>query len=326
MRTSVDDSRTELPPPSTPECKPRANGPRWRWRYLLVLPLMVLLGVAAIAATTAWRAVSVVRPPRVSLDSLDIDAELPGSEQVSFLGPDGVTLAGNFVPPRNGTVIVLVHGLFASRRQLLPEAQLLAEHGYGVLVFDNRAHGASGGAIATWGLRESGDVERAVDFVEQRAQVPAGKVGLLGFSIGGTAVIREAIGDARIGAVVVESTYSSMGGEIAYMFSRYGPFSKLPALWTAQAIGGLDYSELVAEDLVCQLKPRPLLLVYGVGDSDVPREQAERMAKAACSASSLLMLNADSHGGYLGSADATLYADRLLTFFGTALQPASPGG
>lgn len=297
------------------------RGRRWRWRLVLVLPLIVVLGLAAIVASTAWRAVSIVRPPRVSPDSLEIDAELPGSERVSFLAPDGVTLAGNFVPPRNGTLVVLVHGLFASRRQLLPEAQLLAAHGYGVLVFDNRAHGASGGSTATWGQRESGDVARAVDFVQQRAQVPAGKIGLLGFSIGGTAVIREAIDDPRIGGVVVEATYSSMGSEIEQMFSKYGPFSKLPALWTAQALGGLDYSELVAEDLVCQLQPRPLLLVYGSGDSDVPSDQAERMSSAACAPDSLLMLNADTHGGYLDSADATIYADRLVAFFDSALLP-----
>src|SRR5437660_344114 len=220
--------------PSPFKTHPRDARPptvRWRWWVALAVPLIACLAVAAIAVSTAWHAVSVIRPPRVGPDSL-IDSELPGSEPVSFLGPDGVTLMGNFVPPKNGAVIVLVHGLFASRRQLLPEAQVLAEHGYGVLVFDARAHGASGGATATWGQRESGDVERAVDFVQQRAQVPAGKIGLLGFSIGGTAVIREAIGDSRIAATVVEATYASMGGEIEYMFSRYGSLSKLPARWT----------------------------------------------------------------------------------------------
>jgi dipeptidyl aminopeptidase/acylaminoacyl peptidase len=298
---------------------------RWRWGLALALPVIALAVLAAIMATTAWHAVSVVRPPRVGLDSLDIDNELPGSEQVSFLGPDGITLAGNFVPPRNGAVVVLVHGLFASRRQLLPEAQLLAEHGYGVLVFDNRAHGASGGSTATWGLRESGDVERAVDFVQQRAQLPAGKIGLLGFSIGGTAVIREAIGDSRAAAVVVEATYSSMGGEIEFMFSRYGPFSKLPALWTAQVLGGLDYSQLVPENLICRLQPRPVLLIYGSRDSDVPSDQAERMMHAACSPSSLLMIDADTHGGYM-DAEPRTYSDRLIAFFDAALLQAPAAG
>ena len=114
-----------------------------------------------------------------------------------------------------------------------------------------------------------------------------------------------------------------MGSEIEQMFSKYGPFSKLPALWTAQALGGLDYSELVAEDLVCQLQPRPVLLVYGSGDSDVPSDQAQRMSSAVCAPDSLLMVNADTHGGYLDSADATIYADRLVAFFDSALLPGS---
>src|SRR5712691_2778638 len=156
-------------------------------RMLLAVPLVALVAVVGIVVTTAWRTVGVVRPPRSSVDSLEIDRELPESEQVFFLVRDGVTLAGNFVPPKNGAVIVLVHGLFANRQQLLPEARLLAEHGYGVLIFDNRAHGASGGATATWGLHESEDVAKAVDFVQPRTHLSAGRIGLLGLSIGGTA-------------------------------------------------------------------------------------------------------------------------------------------
>lgn len=225
----------------------------------------------------------------------------------------------------NGAVVVLVHGLFVRRRQLLPEAQFLAKHGYGVLVFDNRAHGDSGGSTATWGLRERGNVERAVDFVQQPAEAPAGKIGLLGFSIGGTAVLREAIGDAPVAGVVVEVTYSSMGGEIACMFSKYGPLSELSSLWTAQTLGGLDYAQLVPEDLEWRLKPRPLLLIYGTHDSDVPPAEGQRVANAACQPSSLLMINTDTHGGYL-DAEPDTYSNHLSAFFDVALSPVRPGG
>jgi uncharacterized protein len=295
----------------------RARAVRWPL-LVLAVPLVPLLAILVVAASTAWHAVSVVRPPRLGVDSSEIERELPDSEPVSFLAPDGITLSGNFVPPKNGAVIVLVHGLFANRRQLLPEAQLFAAHGYGVLIYDNRAHGDSGGSTATWGQLESEDARTAVDFVQQRTHVPAGKVGLFGFSIGGTAVLREAIADPRIGATVVESTYSSMGGEIEYMFSRYGPFSKLPALWTARLLGGLDYSQLVPDRLVCSLNSRPLLLVYGSDDSDVPASEGRRMASAACSPTSLVVIQASTHGGFM-EAEGSRYAEALLAFFDRAL-------
>jgi pimeloyl-ACP methyl ester carboxylesterase len=130
--------------------------------------------------------------------------------------------------------------------------------------------------------------------------------------------LREASGDSRIGAVVVESTYTSMAGEIEYMFSRYGPISKLAARWTAQLVGGLDYPQLEPEQLVCSLKSRPLLLVYGTGDFDVPASEADRMAAAACDPSSLLMIDADTHGHFM-AANANMYSQRLLSFFDAAL-------
>jgi pimeloyl-ACP methyl ester carboxylesterase len=287
-------------------------------RMLVAVPLLTLVALVGIVATTAWRTVGVVRPPRSSVDALEIDRELPESEQVTFLADDRVTLAGNFVPPKNGAFIVLVHGLFANRQQLLPEARLIAEHGYGVLIFDNRAHGASGGTTATWGLLESEDVAMAIDFVEQRTHLPPERIGLLGLSIGGTAVLREAVADTRIGAIVVEATYSSMGGEIEYMFGRYGPFSALPALWTAQAVGGLDYPQLVPEELLCALRSRPLLLIYGSDDSDVPIREGRRMADAACRPDALLVINGGRHGGFL-QADAETYSERLLAFLDAAL-------
>lgn len=287
--------------------------------------LAVGLGVLAIAASTAWHAVSIVRPPRLDPDAADIQAQLPGSQAVSFQAPDGVMLRGTFVPSKNGAYVVLLHGLFGNRRQTLPEAQVLSQYGYGVLIYDNRAHGDSGGSVATWGQLESGDAERAVDFVQQRGAATAGRIGLLGFSIGGTAVLRAAEHDSRIGAVVVEATYSSMAGEIAQMFGKYGVLSELPALWTGRLLGGMDYAQLVPEQMVCGLGPRPLLLVYGTADPDVPPAQARRMAEAACQPSSLLMIDTHLHGRFM-EADPATYTDRLLGFFDAALGPSGTEG
>jgi len=111
-----------------------------------------------------------------------------------------------------------------------------------------------------------------------------------------------------------------MGGEIEYMFGRYGPFSALPALWTAQAVGGLDYPQLVPEELLCALRSRPLLLIYGSDDSDVPIREGRRMADAACRPDALLVINGGRHGGFL-QADAQTYSERLLAFLDAALLP-----
>jgi uncharacterized protein len=304
-----------------PASRLRAVGPLYqsRWRLILGLVLVPCLALAGIAAMNASRAVAIVRPPRIPVDTAEVQRLLPGAADVSFVGDDGVVLSGTYVAPRNGAVVVLVHGLFANREELLPEAQLLAAHGYGVLLYDNRAHGNSGGSVATWGQLEADDVTRAVDFVGQRTLVPPGKIGLVGLSIGGTAVMREAIGDSRIGSVVVEATYSSMADEIAYMYGRWGPLSRWPALWVGQIIGGMDYSKLVATDLAASLAPRPVLLVYGANDIDVPIAQGKRMAKAVGEPDSLFVADTHLHGRFMRASNASKYADRLLSFLQSTL-------
>jgi pimeloyl-ACP methyl ester carboxylesterase len=294
-------------------------------RWLLAIPMLGMLLLGVFLATTIRHAVTLVRPPRLAVNTQNIQRELPVAERVTFQGVDGVPLVGDFVAPRNGAAVILIHGLYANREQLLPEAHLLAEHGYGVLIYDNRAHGDSGGSTATWGQLESEDAARAVDYVQQRTGLPAGKIGLIGLSIGGTAALRETSGDPRIGALVVEATYSSMGEEVQFMYRRYGALSEWPARWIAQLLGRLDYSQIEPRDIVCGLSSRPLLLVYGSEDPDVPIAEAQRMAAAACRPDELVVVNVTSHGGYLDSPDAQMYAARLLGFFDSHLLGATVG-
>lgn len=300
-------------------CSIEARVNRWRWRVLLaVLALPFVIGLA-IGLVTAWRAMAIVRPPRIPVDTLEVQRSLPGAQDVAFAGVDGALLSGTYVAPRNGAAVVLVHGLFANRMELLPEAMLLAQEGYGVLLYDNRAHGNSGGPVATWGQLESADASRAVDYVVDRTGLPRAKIGLLGLSIGGTAVLREATDDLRIGGVVVEATYSSMGAEVAYMFGRWGPLSQLPALWVGEFVGGMNYDLLVPRNLVCGLGPRPLLLVYGSKDADVPLTEGIRMSDAACRPEALYIVDTKLHGHYMEVDDGGAYSQRLLQFFGSAL-------
>jgi pimeloyl-ACP methyl ester carboxylesterase len=116
-----------------------------------------------------------------------------------------------------------------------------------------------------------------------------------------------------------------MAGEIQFMYSKYGLLSELPARWVAQLLGRLDYAQIEPRDIVCGLSARPLLLVYGSDDPDVPIAEAQRMSAAACRPDALVVVNAASHGGYLDSPDAQVYAERLLGFFDAHLVGAPRG-
>src|SRR5260370_28763527 len=91
-------------------------------------------------------------------------------QEVSVEAQDGITLrAWYFVHTAvtRNTVIVL-HGLGDTRRGMSGQAELFLRHGYNVLVPDSRAHGASGGELATFGILEADAVHGVVSWLKDR--------------------------------------------------------------------------------------------------------------------------------------------------------------
>ena len=80
--------------------------------------------------------------PRAAIDEAALG--LP-HERVSFPASDGVHLAGWYVRSRNGAAIVVVHGGGGDRQGTIRHARMLADAGYGVLLYDARGRGESGG-------------------------------------------------------------------------------------------------------------------------------------------------------------------------------------
>src|SRR5688572_17898409 len=129
-------------------------------------------------------------------------------EEVSFQAPDGVPLAGWWVPAANarGTV-VLVHGLNRSRIEMVKKTSFLDQKGWNALLFDLRHHGKSGGTVSSFGHFEKQDVHAAVLWARARS---SGPVVLWGISLGGASAALAAAEDPSVAALVCDSSYRSL--------------------------------------------------------------------------------------------------------------------
>jgi pimeloyl-ACP methyl ester carboxylesterase len=125
------------------------------------------------------------------------------AEEVEFTTADGVPLSAWWVPGTNGAAVVLRHGAGETRAAALPQAQVLARSGYGVLLVDARGHGSSGGRGMELGWYGDLDVAAAVGFLAEQDGVDEGRIALLGLSMGGEEALGAAA-DRRIRAVVAE--------------------------------------------------------------------------------------------------------------------------
>src|SRR5579863_6025141 len=127
---------------------------------------LVLLILAPIVAGLLGHAIGpgLLHPARLGPQRFQETAKMlarTGAAKGDFIvrASDGVELRGwkvySALP--NGNWVLLFHGVSDNRSGVLGHAEILLRHGYSVVMMDSRAHGQSGGAMATYGWKERWD-------------------------------------------------------------------------------------------------------------------------------------------------------------------------
>jgi uncharacterized protein len=239
-------------------------------------------------------------------------------QPVSFTSSDGLELAGWYRPARNGAAIVIVHGGGGDRTGAVRHAELLAGHGYGVLVYDARGRGESEGTPVAMGWGWEKDVAGALAFLRQRPDVERDRIGGLGLSTGADVLIDVAADDGRIKAVVSD-------GATAESFADYrdikGLDASAPYWWTmymaARVLSGAAPDEPLKR-LAAEVAPTPLLLVSTGGSLPDELDANRVYAAAAGEPAELWELPEVAHTGALRERPRE-YERRVVGFLDDAL-------
>jgi len=252
------------------------------------------------------------------------DVGIAGAREVTYPSHDGgdptgrLTLQAWYLPPQNGTVIILLPGLGGGRDGMLREAGILARYGYGLLMTELRSCAHPEGQT-TLGYYEAEDLKEATTWV--LGQPDVNHVGVLGYSLGGVTAILGAAQDERIEAVVAEGGFYDLAADI----TNQGGHNPLYKTLTYQAIlfffrqeTGIDARDVSPISVIDQISPRPLLLVYG--ERELAETHAEELLAQAGEPKDLLIILSCWHGGYLDVAPEQ-WESRVATFFYDAFQP-----
>ena len=241
--------------------------------------------------------------------------------KVNFTTSDGLELNGRSLPGSNGATIILMGGI-GTWNGMLPEASILARHDYGLFLFDWRGCGTSQGKEHTLGYLETLDLLAAVDYLSDKPET--GQIGVLGFSLGGAVAIRGAALRPEIGAVVAMGNYHDLEEEI------YGAGGENPLLsfilereiaWLFQQKTGIDFGRDAAPvEMVSEISPRPLFLIYGEDEETLPPASGRILFQAAAEPKEYWILPHVGHGGYL-QAEPEKFERQVVTFFNAALLP-----
>ena len=236
--------------------------------------------------------------------------EHTGLQSISLTTADGIPLRGWYRAPQNGTLVLLLGGLGATRDTMLPEAEMLMRHGFGVLLADTRS---CAGALGSLGYFEVADLRAMADYAA--AQPGVEKLGALGFSAGGVTVLLGAAEMPQIRGVVAMGNYPNLLQEITY-----SPAPTLSPEWELQQLVDLSYGLLTVItpaqvspiDAIPKISPRAVLILHG--ELEAPRTQPERQYQAAGEPRSLWIVPGAGHGGYL-QAQPQEFERRVVAFF-----------
>lgn len=198
---------------------------------------------------------------------------------------DGVRLAATHLPHRGDTAFVVAHGFSGTHTKpwQAAVARGLARHA-GVVAFDFRGHGRSGG-VSTLGELEILDIEAAVAWARGLGYA---RVVTCGWSMGGSCVLRHAALVGGVDAVVSVSATSRwrvrdtkpMRRLHWIVERRAGRLVGRTLLRTRLASHWVDEPESPVE-VIGRIAPVPVLLVHGDRDSYFTLEHPRALYAAA---------------------------------------------
>jgi alpha-beta hydrolase superfamily lysophospholipase len=149
--------------------------------------------------------------------------------EVGFRSADGLDMAGWYRPSENGAAILVLHGGGSDRRGSVAHAEMLARHGYGVLLYDARGRGESEGSQNSYGWDWAKDVAGALEFLEARDDVDPGRIGAFGISTGADVLLEVAARGTGIDALVTDG---AAAGSFADWQRLQGTTVMTPFFWT----------------------------------------------------------------------------------------------
>jgi len=297
------------------------------WWRLAALPVgLVVLAFVIWPLSFAVAATNV--PPTTLGRSTPATFGLPFTE-ARFAATGGVALSGWYIPSPYGAAVLSLHGSGSTRSEVLNHAVVLARHGFGVLLYDARGHGRSGGRAMDFGWYGDEDIAGALRFLQRQPGVDSTRIAAVGMSMGGEEAIGAAATMPAIRAVVAEGATNRQAGDKAWLSEAFGFQGTITEGVEHMTFGLADLltnasPPITLHDAVRKAAPRPVLLIAAGSVADEARA-GRYIQSASLSTVDLWVVPNTTHTHALGTHRQE-WEERVVGFLDHALRVNESGG
>ena len=299
----------------------RRSRPSSLWRRCARAGADIAVSLAVLALVVLPVVLGTVQTHRLQHTST---GRLPaGFNVVELVASDGVKLSGWYHASSNGAAVLLVPSASGTRDSARAHADMLVEHGYGVLAYDARGSGASAGVRNAYGWGWSADVVGGVRFLSAQGDVQTSRIGAIGLSTGADVLIETAAaqGDEEVtlSATVLDGATARSSGDLAPMErAPEDALGNLPLRVTFGVISLLSGTR-PGQPLrhLAAAARRHATPMFFVGAGSIPQEIPLNRRYAAAAGARLWTLPDVAHTR--GIHDGVGYEDRVIGFLDHAL-------
>lgn len=261
---------------------------------------------------------AILQPQRVKATNY-LEIQNVEYEEIKLVSKDSISLQGYYVKSNLDTAyasIILIHGIGGCKEHFSKLAIDLANQGYDSWLFDNRAHGESGGEYTTYGFFEKQDVSTIIDTIEK--ENPESKIGIWGNSLGGAIAIQTIENDKRVDFGIIESTFTDLNQIVQDYQRRYAfgfGFQWICdlTLEKAGAIAGFNPKLVKPIESVKNIHC-PILIAHGNEDENIKYEYGRQLFNSL-KAEDKVFVTVDKADHYnMFSVGGEKYKYKLFTF------------
>jgi fermentation-respiration switch protein FrsA (DUF1100 family) len=282
---------------------------------LVILSLLLIVAVYLLA--TYVLPYTIIQPARRTNNATPADYKLP-YEHFKFRVADEIDLDTFYVPatttPRAN--LIMLHGVGSCKEVYLDSVAELAQIGYNVMLWDQRAHGKSGGEYLTFGYYEKYDVSKAIDWLEARN--PGLRTGIYGNSMGGAIAIQSLAGNPGLCFGLIESTFTDLPA-VANAYGRRMSGLPLPHFlsdYVLSCAGKVaNFEPFTVRPIKAAKKvTQPIMHIHGDADANINITHAHRLFDAYASEDKSLYIVKDGDHADLWEKGGDGYRDVWFGF------------